>query len=174
MEVSIGEVTVLVKDIHEADRFYRDILDLKLTGEHEANRGTPGAFRAAHYQMGDVFLTLMAPTGPDSTILNRTLEKRGEGLHHYCSLVDEMDTVIKSDNPIKKVEPTKPGKPILPSLTAEQVNYLIEYVDNLRDKAIIALFTDSGIWLTELASIQTHDINWGNYTVTIWGKGNKQ
>ena len=95
MEVSIGEVTILVKDIHEADRFYRDILGLKLTGEREANRGTPGAFRAAHYQLGDALLTLMAPTGPDSTILNRTLEKRGEGLHHYCFLVDEMDTVIK-------------------------------------------------------------------------------
>ena len=95
MELSIGEVCILVKDIDEADRFYRDILDRKLTDDHEENRGTPGAFRAAFYRLGDVTLTLMAPTGPDSTILNRTLEKRGEGLHHYCFFIDEMDTVIK-------------------------------------------------------------------------------
>ena len=54
MEISIGHVCILVKDIDEADRFYRDILDLELTGEREANRGTPGAFRVAHYQLGDV------------------------------------------------------------------------------------------------------------------------
>ena len=95
MEISIGHVCILVKDIQETDKFYRNILGLKLTGEHEANRGTPGAFREAHYQLGDVGLELMAPTGPDSTILNRTLEKRGEGLHHVCLRVGEMDTVIK-------------------------------------------------------------------------------
>ena len=28
--------------------------------------------------------------------------------------------------------------------------------------------------LNELANINASDINWDNYTVTIWGKGNKQ
>jgi integrase len=28
--------------------------------------------------------------------------------------------------------------------------------------------------LTELANIKYGDINWGNYTITIWGKGNKE
>lgn len=95
MEVSFSHACILVKDIHEADKFYRDILDLKLTGEREAYRGTPGACRVALYQLGDVYLEVMSPTGPDSTILNRTLEKRGEGFHHFCFQVDEMDTVIR-------------------------------------------------------------------------------
>ena len=56
----------------------------------------------------------------------------------------------------------------------EQVNYLIEAVDNLRDKTIISLFVDSGIRLNELATIKSTDIDWESYTITIWGKGSKQ
>ena len=78
------------------------------------------------------------------------------------------------DNPLKRVDPPKPSKQILPSLTTEQVNYLVEQVDSLRDKAIISLFADSGMRLSELASIKACDIDWTNHTITIWGKGNKQ
>ena len=28
--------------------------------------------------------------------------------------------------------------------------------------------------LSEVASIKAHDIDWDNYTVTIWGKGGRQ
>jgi len=42
----------------------------------------------------------------------------------------------------------------LPALPPEQVNDLIEQADNLRDKAIISLFADSGMRLSELASVK--------------------
>ena len=95
MEVSVHHVCILVKDIDEASKFYRDILDLEAFKVTEALRGTPGAHRVADYQIGNFVLELMAPAGPDSTILNRTLEKRGEGLHHYCVKVGDMDMVIQ-------------------------------------------------------------------------------
>lgn len=79
-----------------------------------------------------------------------------------------------TDNPIKRVEPPKPPKAILPSLTSEQVEYLIDFVSDVRDKAIISLFVDSGMRLTELSRIKACDIDWTNCTITIWGKGNKQ
>ncbi len=78
------------------------------------------------------------------------------------------------DNPILLVQAPKVEKKILPSLSLDQVNYLIEQADNLRDKAIISLFADSGMRLNELVNIRSHDIDWQSYTVTIWGKGNKQ
>jgi integrase len=78
------------------------------------------------------------------------------------------------DNPLKMVDPPRPIKPILPSITTEQVTYLIEHVSNLRDKAIISLFADSGMRLCELANIRASDIDWDNFTITIWGKGSKQ
>ncbi len=78
------------------------------------------------------------------------------------------------NNPILLVEAPKVEKKILPSLTPEQVDYLIGEVSNLRDRAIISLFADSGMRLNELVHIRTQDIDWETYTVTIWGKGSKQ
>jgi len=65
-------------------------------------------------------------------------------------------------------------KRILPSLSDEQVDYLIDCADNTRDKAIISLLADSGMRLNELNNIRSEDINWQNSTITIIGKGNKQ
>jgi site-specific recombinase XerD len=79
-----------------------------------------------------------------------------------------------SDNPLTKVDAAKPPRPILPSLSPEQVDYLIEYVDSLRDEAIISLFAESGMRLNELASVRASDIDWVDHTITIWGKGSKQ
>jgi len=78
------------------------------------------------------------------------------------------------DNPITKVDPPKMTKIILPSLTSEQVAYLIEQADNIRDKCIISLFADSGIRLNELLNIKSTHIDWESNTIIIWGKGGKQ
>jgi len=48
------------------------------------------------------------------------------------------------NNPIFNVESPRVGKKILPSLSQEQVDYLIEQAGCVRDKAIISLFADSG------------------------------
>jgi len=65
-------------------------------------------------------------------------------------------------------------KVILPSLTPEQVDYLIASAENVRDKAIIGLFAESGIRLNELLNIKAGDIDLASMTVTVWGKGAKQ
>ena len=54
------------------------------------------------------------------------------------------------DNPILWVEAPKRPQLILPSLSLEQVMKLIGICANLRDKAIIALFSESGLRLSEL------------------------
>ena len=66
------------------------------------------------------------------------------------------------------------GKPILPSLEKEQVLYLIEKAPSIRDRAIVALFTESGLRLSELANIKPEHINWTNLTVRVLGKGRKE
>jgi integrase len=66
------------------------------------------------------------------------------------------------------------GKPILPSLSEFEVNYLIEQSNSVRDKAIIALFAESGLRLSELANIKPQDIDWENHIVRIIGKGRKE
>ncbi len=90
----------------------------------------------------------------------------------FCNWLVRNDYL--KDNPLRKVDPPKPSKRIMPSLTNEQVSYLINFVGNLRDRAIISLFADSGMRLAELASVKAQNIDWTNHTITIWGKGNKQ
>ncbi|MFC1995750.1 tyrosine-type recombinase/integrase [Chloroflexota bacterium] len=114
--------------------------------------------------------------GINTFLTNLSCNNGGElayyrAIRAFCNWLVRSDYI--KDNPIKKVDPPKPGKPLLPSLTAKQVNYLIEYVDSLRDKAIISLLADSGMRLNELTDIKAYDIDCANYTITIWGKGNK-
>ncbi len=90
----------------------------------------------------------------------------------FCNWLVRNDYL--KDNPLKKVDPPQPGKPILPSLSDQQVQYLIDKTNNLRNKYIISLFADNGMRLNELTNIRSSDIDWENYTMTIWGKGNKQ
>jgi site-specific recombinase XerC len=105
------------------------------------------------------------PLTPDgiNTFLSK-LECNGGGKFAYFRAIRAFcNWLVRNDylkvNPIKKVDPPKMGSPILPSITAEQVAYLIEYVDNLREKVIISLFADSGMRLTELAKIKHDDID---------------
>jgi integrase/recombinase XerD len=62
----------------------------------------------------------------------------------------------------------------LPCLNEDEVEYLIEQADSVRDKLIISLFVESGIRLSELVNIKLADIDWKDRTVTVIGKGNKQ
>ncbi|MFC1948106.1 tyrosine-type recombinase/integrase [Chloroflexota bacterium] len=78
------------------------------------------------------------------------------------------------DNPMKHLTSPRVGKLILPSLTVEEVNQLLDRVENLRDKAIISLFTDSGLRLSELVNIKPSDIDWESRTIRTIGKGKKE
>ena len=62
-------------------------------------------------------------------------------------------------NPMLLVDAPKVERRISPSLAPDQVNYLVEQADSLRDKAIISLFADSGMRLGELAGIEQGNIN---------------
>jgi site-specific recombinase XerD len=78
------------------------------------------------------------------------------------------------NNPIFIVDSPKVGKKILPSLSQEQVEFLMEQTMCVRDKAIISLFADSGLRLSELANIKIQDIDWGNRLIKVVCKGNKE
>ena len=78
------------------------------------------------------------------------------------------------NNPILIVEPPKVERKILPSLTLEQLDYLIGQAENTRDKAIISLFADSGLRLSELTNINTDNIDWEHRLIKVKCKGNKE
>jgi len=78
------------------------------------------------------------------------------------------------DNPMLIVESPKVGKRILPSLTPEQIVSLIDHSESMRDKAIISLFSDSGLRLRELASVRLENIDWDSRLIRVACKGNKE
>ncbi|MFC1971325.1 tyrosine-type recombinase/integrase [Chloroflexota bacterium] len=116
---------------------------------------------------------------PDSinTFLSRLPCANGKDAYYrairaFCNWLYRQGYI--TDNPINRVDPPKMKKAILPSLTPEQVDYLISEAKTIRDKAIISLFADSGIRLHELLNIKEAHIDFDTNTVMIWGKGGKQ
>jgi len=77
-------------------------------------------------------------------------------------------------NPVKRMKSPKVPKLILPSLKSEDVNKLIEQTESARNKAIISLFVESGLRLSELANIKLTDIDWQSKTIRVLGKGRKE
>jgi len=77
------------------------------------------------------------------------------------------------NNPVEGIQAPILGKPMMPTLDETQVKQLIASVDCVRDKAVIALFVESGLRLSELANIQPDDINWTGRCIKVLGKGRK-
>jgi site-specific recombinase XerD len=78
------------------------------------------------------------------------------------------------DNPILCVDAPKVEKRILPSLTQEELDSVIEQAKSVRDKAIISLFADSGLRLNELANINPANIDWQRRVIKVKCKGNRE
>jgi site-specific recombinase XerD len=76
-------------------------------------------------------------------------------------------------NPAEKVEFPKLGKPIHPTLTIEEIRDVLSK-QSTRDKAIIALATESGLRRFELANVRVEHIDWQTGKVRVLGKGRKE
>jgi methylmalonyl-CoA epimerase len=63
--------------------------DLGLTIEHTETVETQSV-KTAFLSVGDANLELLEPTSPDSPIA-KFIEKRGEGIHHLCLRVDNLE-----------------------------------------------------------------------------------
>jgi methylmalonyl-CoA/ethylmalonyl-CoA epimerase len=83
---TLDHIGIAVKSIDAAKKIYED---LGLTIEHVESVETQKV-RTAFLAVGDANLELLEPSGPDSTIA-KYIEKRGEGIHHICLRVDDIE-----------------------------------------------------------------------------------
>ena len=123
-------------------------------------------------------------SGQDITHFLKSLKCTPGGKHAYYRVLRTFYNWLYSrksgyklnvqDNPILDVDAPKLDRKILPSLTPQQVNYVIEQASCMRDKAIISLFADSGLRLSELANIKLQNIDWQNRLIKVTCKGNKE
>jgi len=89
----IDHVAIIVRNIEQALVFYRDTLGITPS---EIKEVPTEQVRIAFLPMGGPGgseLELIEPTTPNSS-LTRFLEKRGEGLHHICLEVADIDAAL--------------------------------------------------------------------------------
>jgi methylmalonyl-CoA/ethylmalonyl-CoA epimerase len=86
----INHVAIVVEDIDSALGFWRDQLGLELDHIEEVPSQVS---RVAFMPVGGSEVELVQPTDPESG-LGKYLEKRGEGLHHLCIEVDDIEAML--------------------------------------------------------------------------------
>jgi methylmalonyl-CoA/ethylmalonyl-CoA epimerase len=86
----LDHVAILVSDLDAAIRLYRDVYGLELA---EVEEVPSEKVRVAIFGHGAGRIELVSPSGPDSPMA-RTIEKRGEGLHHVCLEVPDIEKAM--------------------------------------------------------------------------------
>lgn len=83
----VNHVAIVVKDIEESLKFWEESLGLTL--DHIEVVPSQNS-RVAFFHVGESEVELVQPTSTE-TGLAAYLEKRGEGMHHLCMEVDDID-----------------------------------------------------------------------------------
>lgn len=84
-KTTLDHIGIAVRSI-EAMRIYEL---LGLTVDHVETVESQGV-KTAFLSVGDANLELLEPLSPDSPV-GRFIEKRGEGIHHLCFRVDDLE-----------------------------------------------------------------------------------
>ena len=88
----IDHVGVAVHSLEEAARKFEELLGLTVADREEVE---DQQLIAALVPTMDVRFELLQPTSPDS-VIGRFLERRGEGIHHVCFEVDDIEAEIEA------------------------------------------------------------------------------
>ncbi|MCW3095561.1 MAG: hypothetical protein JWL77_1179 [Chthonomonadaceae bacterium] len=86
----LDHVAILVADTEEALKVYRDRLGLPVLISEVVNNG---AVRLTHLDMGNTQLQLVEPLDESHPLYAR-LQQQGEGLHHLCFAVENVETAM--------------------------------------------------------------------------------
>lgn len=87
----INHVAIVVEDIDESLAFWRDTLGIKM---HELRDVPAEKSKVAFLPVAGSELELVQPTSDDSGIA-KYLAKRGQGMHHVCLEVDDIDGMLE-------------------------------------------------------------------------------
>ncbi len=86
----IDHLAIAVPDIDAALSFYRDALGLPLAEVEDVERE---GVRVAFLPLGDSHIELVQPTQAGTGIA-KWLAKHGQGLHHVCIKVDDIEATL--------------------------------------------------------------------------------
>lgn len=98
----IDHIGIAVKKIEDASKFHSENFNLKISEPIEV---LSQKVRVAFIEIGGVKLELIEPLGEDSPVA-KFIQKRGEGLHHICFEVDDIEDALKKlkENEVRLVD----------------------------------------------------------------------
>ena len=86
----IEHIALAVEDLDAAVAHYKDVWGLEV--EHRERVEDQGV-EEAMLPLGESYLQLLGPTGPDTTV-GKFVARRGEGLHHIAYEVDDLEGAL--------------------------------------------------------------------------------
>jgi methylmalonyl-CoA/ethylmalonyl-CoA epimerase len=88
----INHIAIAVNNLEEAAKFYQTVMGLTLSGVEvvPAQKTKVGFFK-----IGESNIELVQPAEPDSPLV-KFLEAKGQGIHHICLEVDDVEAAVKS------------------------------------------------------------------------------
>jgi site-specific recombinase XerD len=168
----------VLKNHHRCIQTEHDYFTIFLRSR-KAMQVSPGTEQFYRIKLGRFLSEVNADTATRQDIETFLLQFDNHGNRHayYRSIrtfFNWREETFDLPNPMGKLKAPRLGKLILPSLGREQVDCLLNMADNVRDKAIIAMFTESGLRLSELVNIRTKDID-GRITLSgSWARAGKR
>ncbi len=109
-----------------------------------------------------------------------TADTRRRGLVQFFKWVVEVEEMMSpDDNPMRKVRPRKVVEKVVESLPDEVVKALLKDTSaktfrDIRDRAIIRIFLDSGGRLSEIARLGVDDVDVSRRIARVIGKGGRE
>ena len=88
----VDHISIAVKNLDEGLKTYEDLLGIKSSHTEEI---PDQGIKAALIVLGDVEIELIEPIKPDTGVA-KFLENKGEGIHHICFEVDDVDKELES------------------------------------------------------------------------------
>ena len=87
----MDHVAIAVNNLEEAAKFYQNVMGLTLTGVEVV---TAQKTKVGFLKIGEVHIELVQPAEHDSPLV-KFLETKGQGIHHICFEVDDVEAEVK-------------------------------------------------------------------------------
>ncbi|MFC2034036.1 tyrosine-type recombinase/integrase [Chloroflexota bacterium] len=156
-----------------SQKFTRNLLDKFLNSR--ATGTSPKTFKIYHLTLDNFVGYPLTPEGINTYLNSLTC---GNAKHNYyrcirtlCRWLYRTDQL--TTNPIEKVLPPRRQKRLLPAISKEQLDILVNHALTNRDRVILNLLWYSGMRLSEVAGVKANVFNWEEGTVVVLGKGNR-
>jgi methylmalonyl-CoA epimerase len=95
MNLSIHHIAIVIRDMDAALGFYRDALGLEMTERRQVpEEAVEIAFLPTGKKEDGGEIELIQPLDEESGVA-RFLAKRGEGLHHICLVVEDVEVAME-------------------------------------------------------------------------------